>query len=245
MILTVLVKTVLFPLANKSYRAMNKMKKLGPQMQELRTRLGEDKVRLNQEMMALYKREKVNPAAGCLPMFVQIPVFIALYQVLYVTIEMRQAPFFGWIRDLSVPDPTSVLNLFGLLPYAVPNLGPLHHPQHRRLAARPGRHHVPAAEDEPAAARSGAGEDLHVSADHVHVHDGAVSGRAGDLLVVEQPAGDRAAMAAQAHGRAPRQAGAEAAGAEAGETAGAEAAEAAGAQVGKAELGRAAAFTAS
>jgi len=126
MILTVLVKTVLFPLANKSYRAMNKMKKLGPQMQELRTRLGEDKVRLNQEMMALYKREKVNPAAGCLPMFVQIPVFIALYQVLYVTIEMRQAPFFGWIRDLSVPDPTSVLNLFGLLPYAVPNLGPLH-----------------------------------------------------------------------------------------------------------------------
>jgi YidC/Oxa1 family membrane protein insertase len=126
MILTVLVKTVFFPLANKSYRAMNKMKKLGPQMQELRARLADDKVRLNQEMMALYKREKVNPAAGCLPMLVQIPVFIALYQVLYVTIEMRQAPFFGWIRDLSVPDPTSVLNLFGLLPYAVPNLGPLH-----------------------------------------------------------------------------------------------------------------------
>ena len=126
MILTVLVKTVFFPLANKSYRAMNKMKKLGPQMQELRARLADDKVRLNQEMMALYKREKVNPAAGCLPMVVQIPVFIALYQVLYVTIEMRQAPFFGWIRDLSAPDPTSVLNLFGLLPYAVPNLGPLH-----------------------------------------------------------------------------------------------------------------------
>jgi YidC/Oxa1 family membrane protein insertase len=125
MVLTVLVKAVLFPLANKSYRAMNRMKKLAPQMQELRTRLGDDKVRLNQEMMALYKREKVNPAAGCLPLVVQIPVFIALYQVLYVTIEMRHAPFFGWIRDLSVPDPTSVLNLFGLLPYAVPNLGPL------------------------------------------------------------------------------------------------------------------------
>jgi YidC/Oxa1 family membrane protein insertase len=126
MVLTVLVKTVLFPLANKSYRAMNRMKRLAPQMQELRTRLGDDKVRLNQEMMALYKREKVNPAAGCFPMVVQIPVFIALYQVLYVTIEMRHAPFFGWIRDLSAPDPTSVLNLFGLLPYDVPNLGPLH-----------------------------------------------------------------------------------------------------------------------
>jgi YidC/Oxa1 family membrane protein insertase len=126
MVLTVLVKTVFFPLANKSYRAMNKMKKLAPQMQELRTRLGDDKVRLNQEMMALYKREKVNPAAGCLPLVVQIPVFIALYQVLYVTIEMRHAPFFGWIRDLSAPDPTSVLNLFGLLPYHVPDLGMLH-----------------------------------------------------------------------------------------------------------------------
>ena len=125
MVLTVLVKTVFFPLANKSYRAMNKMKKLGPQMQELRARLGDDKVRLNQEMMALYKREKVNPAAGCLPLVVQIPVFIALYQVLYVTIEMRHAPFFGWIKDLSAPDPTSVLNLFGLLPYDVPHLGPL------------------------------------------------------------------------------------------------------------------------
>jgi YidC/Oxa1 family membrane protein insertase len=121
MLLTVLVKTVFFPLANKSYRAMNRMKKLAPQMTELRTRLGDDKVRLNQEMMALYKREKVNPAAGCLPLVVQIPVFIALYQVLYVTIEMRHAPFFGWIRDLSVPDPTSILNLFGLLPWHVPH----------------------------------------------------------------------------------------------------------------------------
>jgi YidC/Oxa1 family membrane protein insertase len=94
-------------------------------MQDLRQRFGEDKARLNQEMMALYKREKVNPAAGCLPIVVQIPVFIALYQVLYVTIEMRHAPFFGWIRDLSAPDPTSIFNLFGLLPYSVPDLGPL------------------------------------------------------------------------------------------------------------------------
>src|SRR5262249_28348267 len=94
---------------------------LAPLMQDLRTRFGDDKARLNQEMMALYKREKVNPAAGCLPMVVQIPVFIALYQVLYVTIEMRHAPFFGWIRDLSAPDPTSLMNLFGLLPWAVPH----------------------------------------------------------------------------------------------------------------------------
>ncbi len=125
MLLTVLVKLAFLWLANKSYRAMNKMKKLAPLMQELRQRFGEDKARLNQEMMALYKREKVNPAAGCLPIVVQIPVFIALYQVLYVTIEMRHAPFFGWIRDLSAPDPTSILNLFGLLPYGVPDLGPL------------------------------------------------------------------------------------------------------------------------
>jgi len=125
MLLTVIVKAVFFPLANKSYRSMNKMKKLAPQMQELKARLGDDRARLNQEMMALYKKEKVNPAAGCLPILVQIPVFIALYQVLYVTIEMRHAPFFGWIRDLSSHDPTSVLNLFGLLPYAVPDLGPL------------------------------------------------------------------------------------------------------------------------
>jgi YidC/Oxa1 family membrane protein insertase len=125
MLLTVLVKLAFLWLANKSYRAMNKMKKLAPLMQELRQRFGEDKARLNQEMMALYKREKVNPAAGCLPIIVQIPVFIALYQVLYVTIEMRHAPFFGWIRDLSAPDPTSIFNLFGLLPYSVPDLGPL------------------------------------------------------------------------------------------------------------------------
>ncbi|MGH6876860.1 MAG: membrane protein insertase YidC, partial [Rhizomicrobium sp.] len=93
---------------------------LAPQMQELRTRLGDDKVRLNQEMMALYKREKVNPVSGCLPMLIQIPVFFSLYKVLYVTIEMRHAPFFGWIHDLSAADPTNFLNLFGLLPYAIP-----------------------------------------------------------------------------------------------------------------------------
>ena len=85
----------------------------------MRADIGEDKTRLNQEMMALYKREKVNPAAGCLPILLQIPVFFALYKVLYVSIEMRHAPFYGWIQDLSAIDPTSVFNLFGLLPYSV------------------------------------------------------------------------------------------------------------------------------
>ncbi len=115
--LTVLVKAAMFPLANKSYRSMSKMKILTPKMQELRQKYGDDRAKLNQEMMELYKREKVNPAAGCLPIFVQIPVFYALYKVIYTTIEMRHAPFFGWIRDLSAPDPTSVLNLFGLIPW--------------------------------------------------------------------------------------------------------------------------------
>ncbi len=119
LVLTVIIKGVLFPLANKSYRAMNRMKLLTPEMTKLRERFKDDKARLNQEMMALYKREKVNPAAGCLPILVQIPIFFALYKVLFVTIEMRHAPFFGWIHDLSAPDPTSILNLFGLLPYTV------------------------------------------------------------------------------------------------------------------------------
>jgi len=124
--LTVLIRLLLFPLANKSYKAMSKMKALGPEMTKLKERFKDDKARMQQEIMALYKKEKVNPAAGCLPILVQIPIFFSLYKVLFVTIEMRHAPFFGWIKDLSAPDPTSILNLFGLLPYAVPNLGPLH-----------------------------------------------------------------------------------------------------------------------
>lgn len=131
--LTVLVKLAMYPLANKSYRSMSKMKILGPKMQELKEKYGNDRTKLNQEMMELYKREKVNPAAGCLPIVVQIPVFYALYKVLYVTIEMRHAPFFGWIRDLSAPDPTSIFNLFGLIPwdyhalFAIPLIGALFH----------------------------------------------------------------------------------------------------------------------
>jgi YidC/Oxa1 family membrane protein insertase len=120
LLLTVAIKLVFFPLANKSYKAMSQMRKLQPEMLRLRERFGDDKVRLNQEMMALYKREKVNPASGCLPIVIQIPVFFALYKVLFVTIEMRHAPFYGWIKDLSAPDPTSVANLFGLIPWHPP-----------------------------------------------------------------------------------------------------------------------------
>ncbi|MDA0997097.1 MAG: membrane protein insertase YidC [Proteobacteria bacterium] len=120
LVLTVAIKTLFFPLANKSYKSMSKMKKLQPEMIKLRERFSEDKARLNQEMMALYKKEKVNPASGCLPILVQIPVFFALYKVLFVTIEMRHAPFFGWIKDLSAPDPTTLFNLFGLIPWSPP-----------------------------------------------------------------------------------------------------------------------------
>jgi YidC/Oxa1 family membrane protein insertase len=121
LILTVLIKLIMFPLANKSYRAMSKMKLLQPEMVKIRERCGDDRQRMNQEMMALYKREKANPASGCLPIVIQIPVFFALYKVLYVTIEMRHAPFYGWIHDLSAPDPTTVFNLFGLIPWMPPD----------------------------------------------------------------------------------------------------------------------------
>ena len=116
---TILVRLVLFPLANKSYKSMARMRDLAPKVKKMREDIGDDKTRLNQEMMALYKREKVNPAAGCLPILLQIPVFFALYKVLYVSIEMRHAPFYGWVQDLSAIDPTSICNLFGLLPYSV------------------------------------------------------------------------------------------------------------------------------
>jgi YidC/Oxa1 family membrane protein insertase len=119
---TVLVKAAFFPLANKSYESMAKMKKLQPEMEKIRGRFKEDRVKQQQELMALYKNEKINPMSGCLPIVLQIPVFFALYKVLFVTIDMRHAPFFGWIKDLSAPDPTSLFNLFGLLPYQVPDM---------------------------------------------------------------------------------------------------------------------------
>ncbi len=117
LIVTVLIKAAFFPLANKSYASMAKMKAVQPQMQALRERYPDDKARQQQELMALYKKEKINPLAGCLPIAVQIPVFFSLYKVLFVTIEMRHAPFFGWIKDLSAPDPTNIFNLFGLIPF--------------------------------------------------------------------------------------------------------------------------------
>ncbi|MGH6888868.1 MAG: membrane protein insertase YidC [Rhizomicrobium sp.] len=124
LLLTVTIKLLFFPLADASYRSMSRMKKLQPEVERIRERFADDKMRQQQEMMALYKREKVNPVSGCLPMLIQIPVFFSLYKVLYVTIEMRQAPFFGWIHDLSAPDPTCFLNLYGLLPYSIPAFVP-------------------------------------------------------------------------------------------------------------------------
>ena len=155
MLLTVLIKLLFFPLANKSYRAMSKMKLLQPEMTEaaraLRRRQGSAQPGDDGALQARRRQ----PVAGCLPIVIQIPVFFSLYKVLYVTIEMRQAPFYGWIHDLSAPDPTSFVNLFGLLPFAPPAfLVSLH------IGAWPlimGVHHVPAAEAQPAAARSDAG----------------------------------------------------------------------------------------
>jgi YidC/Oxa1 family membrane protein insertase len=126
LIVTVLIKVAFFPLANKSYASMAKMKAVQPQMQALRERYPDDKAKQQQELMALYKKEKINPLAGCLPIAIQIPVFFSLYKVLFVTIEMRHAPFFGWIHDLSAPDPTNIFTLFGLIPFdptVVPVIG--------------------------------------------------------------------------------------------------------------------------
>jgi YidC/Oxa1 family membrane protein insertase len=118
---TVLIKIAFYPLANKSYESMSKMKKLQPEMERLKTVYPDDRMKQQQELMILYKKEKVSPLSGCLPMLVQIPVFFALYKVIYVTIEMRHAPFFGWIQDLSAPDPTNLFTLFGLIDWAPPS----------------------------------------------------------------------------------------------------------------------------
>ena len=120
LMVTILIKLAFFPLASRSYETMAKMKKLQPRMVQLRETHKDDKQAQQQELMKLYKEEKLNPLAGCLPILLQIPVFFSLYKVLFVTIDMRHAPFFGWVQDLSAPDPTSLFNLFGLLPYDVP-----------------------------------------------------------------------------------------------------------------------------
>jgi YidC/Oxa1 family membrane protein insertase len=122
-LLTLIIKGVMFPLAYKSYVSMARMKELQPEMEKLKEAAGDDKEKLQRGMMELYKKNKVNPASGCLPLLLQIPVFFSLYKVIFVTIELRHAPWIGWIRDLSAPDPSSILNLFGLLPYAPPEPG--------------------------------------------------------------------------------------------------------------------------
>ncbi|HEY1857332.1 membrane protein insertase YidC [Acidocella sp.] len=127
LIFTVGVKLLFFPLASYSYRSMGRMKLVQPKIQAIRERLKDEPAKQQQEIMALYKSEKINPASGCLPMVVQIPVFFSLYKVIYTTIEMRQAPFYGWIHDLSVPDPTNLFNLFGLIPFDPTTISPLLH----------------------------------------------------------------------------------------------------------------------
>ncbi len=119
---TVLVKGVLFPLANKSYASMSKMKKLQPEMVKLKEQYPDDRLKQQQGMMELYKREKVSPLSGCLPVVIQIPIFFALYKVILTSIELRHAPFFGWVHDLSAPDPTNLFNLFGLIPWTPPHM---------------------------------------------------------------------------------------------------------------------------
>jgi YidC/Oxa1 family membrane protein insertase len=148
--LTLIVKAVLFPLAYKSYASMARMRELQPEMEKIKERAGDDRQKLQQEMMELYKKEKVNPASGCLPILLQIPIFFSLYKVIFVTLELRHAPFFGWLNDLSAPDPSSIINLFGLLPSTRRSRG--QHPcaDLHRHPADPARHlHVAAAEAEP------------------------------------------------------------------------------------------------
>ncbi len=130
LIITVLIKLLFFPLANRSYESMAKMKAVQPEMKALQERYANDKPQMQKELMALYKKEKINPVAGCWPVLLQIPVFFALYKVIFITIEMRHAPFIGWIRDLSAADPTNIFNLFGLLPFdptTVPGIGSFLH----------------------------------------------------------------------------------------------------------------------
>lgn len=121
MIVTVIIKLIFFPLNNKSYKSMTKMKLLQPEMERIKERYSDDRMKQQEAMMDLYRKEKVNPMSGCLPILFQIPVFFALYKVLYGTLEMRHAPFFGWIQDLSAKDPTTIFNLFGLLPFTPPD----------------------------------------------------------------------------------------------------------------------------
>ena len=187
LIVTVCVKLLFFPLANKSYASMAKMKAVQPQMAMIKERFANDKAKQQQEMMELYKREKINPIAGCLPIAIQIPVFFSLYKVLFITIEMRHAPFYGWIHDLSAPDPTNIFTLGGLIPFdptIIPLIGAL--PASRLLAGDHGRDHVGADEAQPGAARSDPADDLQLDAADLHLHAGKIPGRPRHLLGLEQ-----------------------------------------------------------
>ena len=186
---TLLVKIAFFPLANRSYMSMARMKAMQPQMKALQERYKDDRAKQQQELMALYKREKINPVAGCLPVVIQIPVFFSLYKVLFVTIEMRQAPFFGWIKDLSQPDPTNIFTLFGLVPW-----DPTHIPligSFLWLGIWPiimGLSMWISDEDESRADRPRAEADVRLHADHLHLHARVVSSGPRHLLDLEQPA---------------------------------------------------------
>ena len=182
---------------------MAKMKAVQPEMMAIRERYADDKMKQQQAMMELYKKEKINPIGRLLPILIQIPVFFALYKVLFVTIEMRHAPFFGWIKDLSAPDPTTIFNLFGLIPSIPRRAAARAVPDARHLAADHGRHHVAADEAQSGAARSDAGDDLQLDADDLHLHAGALPGRPGDLLGLEQLA--LGAAAERDHAQARRQ----------------------------------------
>ncbi len=193
MVFTVFAKALFFPLANYSYRSMSKMKLLAPKMTALRERFKDEPQRMQQEMMAMYRTEKVNPASGCLPMVVQIPVFFSLYKVIFVTIEMRQAPFFGWIHDLSAVDPTNIFNLFGLIPFDPATISPFLHlgawPLIMGLTMFLQQKLNPPPPD-PVQARMF--QFMPVIFTFMLAQ---FPGRAGDLLELEQPAVDRAAMA--------------------------------------------------
>ena len=187
LIVTVLVKILFFPLANKSYASMAKMKAVQPQMAMIKERYADDKMKQQQAMMELYKKEQINPIAGCLPIAIQIPVFFSLYKVLFITIEMRHAPFYGWIHDLSAPDPTNIFTLFGLLPFDPTDpAADRRLPASRRLAGDHGRDDVGADEAQSGAARSDPADDLQLDADHLHLHAGEIPGRPRDLLGLEQ-----------------------------------------------------------
>ena len=187
LVITLLVKALFFPLANKSYLSMAKMKTVQPKMKAIQEQYADDKAKQQQEIMELYKREKINPVSGCLPMVLQIPVFFSLYKVLFVSIEMRQAPFFGWIKDLASPDPTNVFTLFGLSALRSDAGADVRAPAaSRHLAARHGRVHVGADEDEPRAGRPRAKDHVRLDAGDLHLHARLLPGGPGHLLDVEQ-----------------------------------------------------------